>query len=158
MSLQQDNAFKSPWKSTRPHAHVTHCHHASGSLSPAPLTPQSSALENAGQAGVPAPTPWIGLRRGRPRGPGLLSLLTAPGSLFPSGGQGDRDVRAGASGKPVLPQDVQQVLTDFPLGGCFCLSSHWGPEGFGDESREGAFFSQENKMKSKTPRLESSEA
>lgn len=30
MSLHQDNAFKSPWKSTRPHAHLRCCHRKSG--------------------------------------------------------------------------------------------------------------------------------
>lgn len=65
MSLQQDNAFKSSWKSTRPHAHVRYCH------------PASPAPHARSQARLPSP--------------GLLSLLTAPGPPFPSWGWGDRD-------------------------------------------------------------------
>lgn len=65
MSLQQDNAFKSSWKSTRPHAHVRYCH------------PASPAPHARSQARLPSPR--------------LLSLLTAPALPSHPGGWGDRD-------------------------------------------------------------------
>lgn len=60
MSLQQDNAFKSPWKSTRPHAHGDAV--LMGAVAQPCTLSQAQLVENAAQVGVLAQVARTGER------------------------------------------------------------------------------------------------
>lgn len=147
MSLQQDNAFKSPWKSTRPHTRSRCCHHKSGGSALHP-EPGSARGEYAGPGGA-----LVHTREDVGGGAAFTSSCCQPGSqnaglsslpMAPEApclpctilGARARGIRGGASRRPAFPPGLERVLTIFHLVGYFRFSLCCGPESLEDQSRE----------------------
>lgn len=102
------------------------------------------------QVGVLAPV-------NRTEGEGLPGpLVPKRGPTFPTDGPGSTICGAGVSRRSIPPSKDGKG-PDFYLVGCFYLSARCGTESFGVPV-QGGFFSRENKIKTKTPQVTTSEA